>query len=135
MSNQPPTLSRRLRCASLAGLTVLAGLVWRLAPLGLPPFLFKYGGSALWAVMVYWLLAAMFPRLASLKLAIAACGFAAVVELSRLHHSPAEDAFRRTLAGHLLLGRIFSLWDIATYWIAIAMTGFSDAITSRRVRG
>jgi len=128
----PHPSKRRLICASLAALTIVAGLVWRLALLGLPPFLFKYGGSALWAMMVYWLIAAMFPRLPPFKLAVAACVIAALVELSRLHHSPAEEAFRRTLAGRLLLGRIFSTWDIAAYWIAIALAGVLDLIATRR---
>jgi hypothetical protein len=42
----------------LAGITIVAGLVLRLAPLGLPFAVTKWGGSVLWAAMVYWLAAA-----------------------------------------------------------------------------
>ena len=48
--------------AVLMLMTVVAGLVWRMAPLGLSPFWFKYGGSALWAMALYWLIAACLPQ-------------------------------------------------------------------------
>lgn len=56
------TAARRRTCAGLLATTVVCGLVWRLAPLHLPPFAFKYGGSALWAIAVYWAVAFLFPR-------------------------------------------------------------------------
>ena len=34
------------------------------------------------------------------------------VESFRLVHGPALDAFRATLAGQLLLGRAFSIWNM-----------------------
>jgi hypothetical protein len=36
------------------------------------------------------------------------------------------EAFRETLAGKLILGRHFSLKDIAAYWIAIAVLWVLD---------
>jgi hypothetical protein len=122
---------RRRTCLAIAVATVIAGLIWRLVPLGLPPFLFKYGGSALWAVMVYWLVAAALPRSRPITIASTACLLAAAVELSRLIHTPVSDAFRITLAGRLLLGRYFAWLDIAVYWLAIAATSTFDARISR----
>ena len=119
---------RRIRCLVFAAITIGGGLIWRLAPLGLPTFAYKYGGSALWAAMVYWLCAALFPAWRPLRTALVACAFAAVVELSRLHHTRAEDAFRLTVAGRLLLGRVFSLADIACYWLAITLTAIVDGL-------
>jgi len=130
VDNQRPYTQRRNSCARLAGLIILTGLVWRLAPLHLPPVAFKFGGSALWAIMVYCLIAACFPSLRPLQLAVTACLIAALVEISRLHHSPIEDAFRLTLAGRLLLGHIFALSDIAAYWIAIMATAAIDRSTA-----
>jgi hypothetical protein len=109
-------------------MTLVAGLVWRLAPLGLAPFLYKYGGSALWAAMVYWLFAALLPRAPISRVAGYACLFAAVVEFSRLYHAPALDAFRITVAGKLLLGRFFSLWNIVAYWLAIGCAAVVDRV-------
>ncbi len=103
-----------------------AGLIWRMAPLHLPWFLYKYGGSMLWAVALYWLIAAVLPRLTPARIALIAALAAAAVEFSRLWHTPAFDAFRLTLAGRLLLGRFFSLKNIAAYWLAIALTARLD---------
>ena len=105
---------------------ILAGLIWRMVPLHLPWFLYKYGGSMLWAVALYWLIAAILPRLTPTRIAIIAAIASAAVEFSRLWHTPAIDAFRLTLAGKLLLGRFFSLKNIAAYWLAIALTDWFD---------
>jgi hypothetical protein len=105
---------------------VVLGLVLRLVPLGLPFFLVKYGGSVLWAVMVYLLLAVFLPDRKPLFIAGVAAVFATLVELLRLYHSPGLDAFRLTLAGALLLGRIFSLWHIVAYLTAISCAAAMD---------
>ena len=123
---------RRVTYAVLLLITVVAGLVWRMVPLGLSPFWFKYGGSALWAMAVYWLIAACLPRLSAVGLSCVAGVVAAVVEFSRLWHVAAVDAFRVTLAGQLLLGRFFSLKNIAAYWVAIALAGLLDRWLVRR---
>ena len=107
--------------------TIVCGLVWRMAPLGLPAVLVKYGGSALWAVMVYWLVAFLLPRKAPHSLGLIAAVVAAAVECFKLYRSPGLDAFRLTLAGKLLLGRVFSLRDIAVYWLAIVVVAVLDA--------
>jgi hypothetical protein len=97
-----------------------------MVPFGLSPFWFKYGGSALWAMALYWLLAACFPRLSVVALACLAAVVAAVVEFSRLSRVPAVDAFRLTLAGRLLLGRYFSFKNVVAYWLAIALAALLD---------
>jgi hypothetical protein len=112
--------------------TIAAGLVWRLAPLTLPFLLYKYGGSALWAAMLYWLVAALLPRQGAGPVTAGAGSAATIVECSRLYHSPGLDAFRLTLSGKLLLGRYFSLRDIAVYWAAILVCRGLDAATRRR---
>jgi hypothetical protein len=43
------------------------------------------------------------------------------VELFRLVHAPWLDAFRLTTAGALLLGRVFSPWDVLAYGVGIAL--------------
>ncbi len=101
---------------------IVAGLLLRRYgyTVGLPFVVVKYGGSVLWGSMVYLLVAAIVP-LRKRHLAIAvACGLAIAVELIRLVHFPALDAFRATTSGALLLGRVFSLWNIACYGLGIA---------------
>jgi len=49
------------------------------------------------------------------------------VEFFKLIHVPWLDAFRLTLPDILLLGRIFSGWDILVYWVAIGVGALLDA--------
>lgn len=91
---------------------------------GLPFLLVKYGGSLLWGSMVYVLLAlavtALTARMPPAGIAASALAVAICVEVFRLYHTPWLDAFRLTTAGALLLGRVFSLWNVLAYAIGIA---------------
>jgi hypothetical protein len=117
----------------LALATVVCGLLVRFAPLGLPWFFVNYGGSTLWAVMVYWVLVLAWPRSRPYSLAWVAGGIALLVELQRLLHATWLDAIRDSLPGILLLGRHFSVWDIVAYWLAIAAVALFDGFVIRRV--
>ncbi len=123
---------RRATYLLLLLITIPLGLAWRMAPLGLSPFSFKYGGSVLWAVALYWLTAACLPKHSSGALASIAAAIAAALEFSRLWHTPTMDAFRITLTGRILLGRYFSLKNIAAYWLAIGLTALLDEWVMRR---
>jgi hypothetical protein len=116
----------------LALATIAAGLVLRLVPLGLPFLVTKYGGSVLWASMVYLLFAALLPGRDIWMVAGAAGVFATLVEFSRLFHSPWLDAFRLTPTGMLLLGRVFQRIHFACYWGAIVATALIDWAAFRR---
>ncbi len=83
--------------------------------LGLPPFIVKYGGSMLWATMVFFLVAIAGSSLSRRSIALISASIAICVELFRLVHAPWLDAFRLTPAGALLLGRIFSPWNMLAY--------------------
>ncbi len=108
--------------------TLIVGLLVRMAPLGLPPFLVKYAGSMLWALMIYWIVSALLARWRLPTVALIAAGIAAAVEFLKLYHAPWLDAFRLTLPGILVLGRHFSLWDILAYWIAICLGAYVDGM-------
>jgi hypothetical protein len=107
-------------------------LRWYGFPLGLPAFVVKYGGSLLWATMVFLLVGVLLPRLSRMQLATIAMVIAVVVEFSRLVHTPWLDAFRLTTAGALLLGRIFSLWNLVAYAIGIAFGVWIDRLAEMR---
>jgi Protein of unknown function (DUF2809) len=91
----------------------------------------KYGGSLLWATTVFLLVGALLPRLTRTQIAAIAAAIAVVVELSRLVHTPWLDAFRLTTAGALLLGRIFSLWNIVAYGVGIVVGVWLDRLGRR----
>ena len=111
---------RSIRHLVAAMVVAASGLVG-VAPLGLPPFWLKYGGSVLWGAMVLFLVGALRRgHSPSWTTPLAAAAVALAVELLRLVHAPALDAFRLTLPGALLLGRVFSPWNVLAYWIGIA---------------
>jgi len=118
----------------LMAATVAAGLTIRFAPLGLPPLVVKYGGSMLWATMIYWIVSAFLPCWRFPAVALLAGALATAVEFFKLCHAPALDAFRLTLPGILLLGRLFSVWDIVAYWLAVCNAALAD-LAMRRVPG
>jgi hypothetical protein len=109
---------------------MVAGLTIRFVPLGLPVPIVKYGGSMLWALMIYWIVSAFLPSLRLLAVALISAALATAVEFFKLHHAPALDAFRLTIPGILLLGRVFSAWDVLACWLAILVGVFVD----RRIR-
>jgi hypothetical protein len=105
----------------LCAVVIVTGLALRRFGFGagLPSTIVKYGGSVLWATMVFLLVAIIRPRLSRAHIALVAGLIAICVELFRLLHTPWLDAFRLTLPGALLLGRIFSPWNILAYGIGI----------------
>jgi hypothetical protein len=129
----PPNSIRRIISVLLLLITIPIGLAVRFLPLHLPWFLYKYLGSFLWAVALYWFLAALLPKLRPLAIATLAIIIATLVELSRLVPIAPIDAFRVTLPGQILLGRYFSVKNIVAYILAIAVAYACDrAALSRR---
>ena len=100
--------------------------------LGLPAFVVKYGGSILWAAMVFFLVAIAASNLPRQHVAMIAAVIAIGVELFRLVHTPWLDDFRLTTAGALLLGRIFSLWDMLAYGVGVILGMLLDRFGLKR---
>lgn len=122
-----PPGTRRVLMFALLLATTFAGLVWRKrVGMHFGWFAWKYGGSALWAAAVYWLLGALLPRASTRVLAVLAAAVALGVEFSRMVHTPALDAWRLTTAGRLLVGRVFSLRNLPAYWLGVALAAFAD---------
>ena len=113
-------LRRSLRQLAVAALIIACGLVLTLVPLGLPAFWVHYAGACLWGAMVLLIVGAILPgaRFSGIAVSVAAL-IALATEVLRLYHTPALDAFRLTLPGALLLGRIFSPWNVVAYWLGI----------------
>ena len=127
----PRPWTGRLVFLSLAAGLVAAGLVLRLIHWGLPLWAHHFGGGFLWGAMVYALVAALRPAgwrtLACLLLAMTVI---VAVESFRLVHGPGLDAFRATLAGQLLLGRVFSAWNMGVDALgAAAIAGLTARLT------
>jgi hypothetical protein len=118
-------------CLCLA--IVISGLMLRRFGFGLgwPAIIVKYGGSMLWGAMVFFLVAIAAPRRSRRYVALISAVIAVCVELFRLVHAPWLDDFRLTLAGALLLGRIFSAWDILAYGAGIGLGMGLDRLVAK----
>jgi hypothetical protein len=122
---------RQYRVIVRAGLclcTIVCGLALRgFGPgLGLSAFVVKYGGSLLWGTMVFFLVALAAANLPRCSIALISVLIAISVELFRLVHAPWLDEFRLTLPGALLLGRVFSTWNIVAYGVGIVLAMVLD---------
>ncbi|SFB42035.1 Protein of unknown function [Rhizobium sp. NFR07] len=131
------TFSKRIGRGLAVLAVIAAGLALRRFgyEIGLPFTMVKYGGSILWGSMVFLLVGML---TGSARIALVASGAMAIalaVELSRLYHTPELDAFRLTTAGKLLLGRVFSLWNILAYATGIAGAAVVEASLLNRARG
>lgn len=122
----PRLFNRRAYLLAATCGVILAGLALRRFgyDIGLPFVVVKYGGSILWGSMVFLVVASLLPGRNGRAAIVVACIVAIAVELTRLVHFPALDAFRATTAGPLLLGRVFSLWNIACYLAGIGSAVF-----------
>ena len=115
-------------------LVIGAGLLWRSPLFHLPPSIAKYGGSALWALLVFLLCGWLLPRTATTRLALLAITIACAVEVSQLYHAPWVDQIRRTRLGALVLGSVFNWPDIPAYALGV-ITGVFAERTVRLARG
>jgi hypothetical protein len=126
----PERRSRVIVRAGLCLCIIVCGLALRrYGPgLGLSAFVVKYGGSMLWGTMVFFLVALAVSNLPGLGIALISVLIAVGVELFRLVHAPWLDAFRLTLPGALLLGRVFSIWNVLAYGVGIGFGVLLDRL-------
>ena len=119
-------MSRRFNYCSALLLVILMGLLVRSQLLPLSPFVKKYGGSALWALLVYLLIRVIAPRATLWKSALMAFAVAVAVELSQLYHASWIDTIRETRLGALILGSVFNWPDIPAYAVGILIGALLD---------
>lgn len=112
----------------LATVTMLTGLASRRYGTSLPGFVAEYAGDTLWAIMVYFGISAVVPRMSLFGRAAGSLGIAWAIELSQLYHIPWIDAIRGTTPGGLLLGYTFLWTDLACYATGILIGGVIDCV-------
>src|SRR5687767_5958948 len=112
-----PVKRSRAVYAMAAGLVIGMGLLWRSGLVLLSDFVAKYGGDALWAVVVFLCFGIVFPRSSTVRIALAAVCVAWGVEFLQLYHAPWLDGIRSTRLGRLVLGSTFNSPDLLAYFI------------------
>ena len=106
--------------------TITAGLTLRLAHLGMPFFVTKYGGSTLWTLMIYLIVSSLRPYWTPYRSAASSGLIAVTAELFKLYHFPELDMFRQSLPSTLLLGRVFSVTNFIAYAFGIMLGVIGD---------
>jgi hypothetical protein len=111
---------------ALTCLTIAAGLASRRYPDVLPGVVAEYAGDTLWATMAFWLLALVWRRAETGRLAIAAMAIAVAVEGSQLYHADWIDSIRKTSLGALALGSGFLWGDLVCYAAGVCLAAALD---------
>lgn len=121
----------RWRYAVAAAAVMGMGLFWRSGVLPLSSFASKYGGDALWALMVFLGFGFVFRRASTLQIAVVCLCFAWGIEFLQLYHSPWIDALRARRPGHLVLGATFNTPDLIAYAMGVAVGAAGERIFRR----
>jgi hypothetical protein len=106
--------------------TVLLGLATRRFPAAFPGVIARFGGDALWAVMVLWIAALVWRGASTQRLALSALAIAYAVEISQLYRAPWIEAVRATRGGALMLGQGFLWSDLVSYVVGVALAAGLD---------
>ncbi|MFF0160572.1 DUF2809 domain-containing protein [Streptomyces sp. NPDC005263] len=125
----------RLVAAGAAVVTIGAGLGLRAVATG---DVAKYGGDALYTVLLYALVVLAAPRVTPLTAAGSALTVSWAVEFSQLTEAPAELS-RRSAVARLVLGSTFNPPDLVWYavgaavgWLVHSAAGSGNAKSARR---
>lgn len=106
--------------AGLALLTLGCGLATRPLRSVIGAAVAENIGDALWAALVYLLIAWLWCRQTSSRIALAAFTVSVAVECSQLCHVAWLEAIRRTTLGGLVLGWGFAWGDLVAYAVGVA---------------
>ena len=111
---------RKRRWYLLAVVTTIAvGLASRWFSQVLPASAGKYPGDALWSLMVFFGMGAIFSKAASLHLGFGALGFSFGIEILKLCQAPWLASLRHTMLGHLVFGHVFSWQNLIAYTVGV----------------
>ncbi len=112
-------MNLRLRYLVATIVTIGAGLLCRMRKEWFPGVVNLYLGDTLYAVMMYFVMAFLFPSKSAYFKAFTALAICFAIELSQLYHSPFVDTLRNTLFGRLVLGSGFLWSDLLAYTIGV----------------
>lgn len=119
-------MSPRLTYAIALCATIAIGLAWRSQLSPLTPFLKKYGGVALWAMMLYWIVRCSAPSMRKWTSAALTLAISFLVEIAQLYHAPWIDAIRATRLGAAILGSVFHWPDFPAYTAGVILALLLD---------
>ena len=118
--------------ALLIAFTIALGLASRKFSAHLPWWLAKNTGDVLYATMAFWLVGFLFPRLSTLRTALAATLFCFGIEFFKFYDAPWMAAVRHSHAGALVFGMGFHGSNLFCYVIGVILAvGMERALQTR----
>lgn len=123
----------RKQLAILTIVVLLLGLVSRKAGFLFPAFVHMYLGDMLWALMIFFGVAFLFPKLTTRRIWLFSLGFCWFIEITQLYHAPWIDAIRATTLGGLVLGFGFLWSDMIAYVVGTAFGALIDNYLRKRL--
>jgi len=127
----PPPSSNLSGYALARALAIAPGPALRSPFLARHSFISKYGGDALWAIVVFLTIAFLFNRASTLRISVLSLVFAWSIELLQLYHAPWIDSLRAVRLGHLILGSTFNAPDLVAYAFGIALGACAETLLKR----
>ncbi len=128
------SIRRRTTFLALAAATIAVGLVVHFRGAAIGPVARDMFGDALWAMMIAWFAGAAAPHARLSVRSAATYAVCAGVEASQLYHTPALDAARATMVGHLVLGSGFDPRDLVAYGVGVALAALLEwTVVARRL--
>lgn len=112
-------------------LLVIMGLGSRRFAGTIPKFIAEYSGDVLWAMMVFFLIGFLFPKINTKKSILYALVISFSIEISQLYHDNWIDNIRRTILGRLVLGWGFLWSDLVCYVLGITIGGVVENIIEK----
>lgn len=98
----------------------------------LPQFISEYAGDTLYALMMFFGIGFLFPKLSTWQVAALAFGLSAFIECSQLYHAPWIDAIRQTRLGGLILGFGFLWSDLVCYAVGVLCGAAVEMLLRRK---
>lgn len=122
----------RLAYAAVIPVVIAAGLASRSSLADhLPAVVATYAGDTLWALMVFLVLAFVFPRSPTAVVAATALGISFAVEFSQLYQAGWIDRIRDTRLGALSLGSGFKGSDLLCYTAGVLIGVLGERLCER----
>ena len=126
------TIKRNRIFYILAVIVVIpTGLASRKFASHLPEIINQYLGDALWALMIYLILAFLFKNRSIKWVALYSILFCYMIETSQLYHAEWIDQIRNTWFGGLVLGFGFLWSDLLAYTIGVGFGAFAETLIKK----
>lgn len=113
----------------LIPLVMALGILSRKFSYLLPDIINTYLGDAIWATMIYVMMAFVFVNKLPKQIAVFSLLFCYAIELSQLYQAPWINDIRNTTLGALVLGSGFLWSDLLAYALGILSVTLLEMIT------